>query len=411
MYITNSTNSTTSSAQSNSMASLQLELWEEENKFHHPDYLMIDQVFKYYHQALKLRPQLIDMLIRRKIDPDYVDRFNLGFSDRTLGGELQSPKCLTGSRNRGHLQRLGLLKPSGHEFFRGSMVCPYFNDDGQIVGAYGRRPKQQRRSPAYHLYWNTQQVSFFNVGSQGLPKSLVLCKSELDALTLLTAGIDNVVATMGVKGFNDIQLTRLLSDSVKNVYIAFDNTPTANHYARLVAQALDTIGITCFRVKLPLGQDVNQFALNHNDVSGAFNCLLKQAALFKQHHGNLVPSVRKHWVMPLVTIEDSISFYLEGQRQSGRSSRTVNSNRIHLERFRDYCSDIGMRELDQLSEDVLTGYECYLKSEKNIFTGETISSVTQGERMSSVINMLSRLHHYGVILDALVPDNCAKVFN
>jgi len=100
------------------------------------------------------------MLIRRKIDPDFADRYKIGFANRTLGYELQTPKCLLGSRNRGQLQ----LK---------------------------------------------HQVSLFNATRQTLPESLILCKSALDVLTLLTAGVDNAVATMGVQGFNDIQLSRL----------------------------------------------------------------------------------------------------------------------------------------------------------------------------------------------------------
>lgn len=405
MYQTNSTNSPNSASKSKSFVHLQQDLWESENTAHHPDFLMIDQVFEHYHQVLKLQPKLLTMLVRRKINPDYVDRFNIGFSDRTLGFELETPRCIIGSRNRGQLQRLGLLKSSGHEFFHGAMVFPYHNNDGQIVGAYGRRPKQQRRSPAYHLFWNAQRVTFFNALEQCLPNYLILCKSEIDALTLLTAGIENVVSSMGVRGFNDIQLTRLLNDSVRRVYIAFDNTPSANHLARLVAQALDAIDIHCFRIKLPVGQDVNQFAMTQIDVAAAFNGLLKAAVPFKQHHGNLVPGVRPHWLTQLVTIEDGIAFYLEEYRQAGKSYRSLNNNRVHLERFQQYCRVKDVTQLSELTNDVLEVYRHYLAKERSIFTGEVISKVTQMERMSAVVQMLTRLHYYGVISEPIVNVN------
>jgi len=402
MYQTNSTNNANSASKSKSHVHLQKDLWEDGNNTYHPDHLMIDQVFGHYHQTLMSRPKLLDMLVHRTIDPDFADRFNIGFSDRTLGFELMSTKSLLGSRNRGHLQRLGLLKDSGHEYFHGAIVFPYRNDDEQIVGAYGRRPKQQRRSPAYHLYWNAQQVTFFNAGDQCLPESVILCKSALDALTLLTVGINNVVASMGMRGFNDVQLSRLLNDGVQSVYIAFDNTPMGDHYARLVAQALDAIDILCFRIKLPLGQDVNQLSMSRVDLSSVFNCLVKMAAPFKQHHGSLVPSIRKQWLTQIETIADAISFYLDVKRQDGLSPRTLNTNRIHLERFNDYCCTNNIQRLLDLSVDVLEGFQCYLETEKNIFTGKVISNVTQKERMNAVLNMLSRLHYYGVFHDHLI---------
>jgi len=405
MYQTNSTNSINSAIKSKSFVHLQQDLWESGNTSHHPDYLMIDQVFEHYHQALKLKPELLEMLVQRKIDPNYIDRFNIGVADRTLGFELQSPRCILGSRNRGHLQRLGLLKPSGHEFFSGAIVFPYRNDDGLVVGAYGRRPRHQRRSPAYHIYWNAQQVSFFNVSEQCLPKSIILCKSALDALTLLTAGIENVVATMGYSGFNDIQLSRLLEDGVRRVYIAFDNTPSANYYARLVAQALDAIDIVCFRVRLPLGQDVNKFAMHQDDVATAFNLLVDTSVPFKQCHGKLVAKVSDHWLPQIVSIDDSVEFYLEEQKQAGKASRTLNACRIHLERFQEYCSVIEIEKLVELSAEKLIEYRCYLEKEKSILTGKVISKITQIERMSAVVQMLTKLHYYGVIPEPIVSVN------
>ena len=401
MHQTNSTSSSNSAAKSKIHIHLQKDLWESDQNAHHPDYLMIDQVFEHYHQSLKSQPQLLELLIRRKIDPDYVESFCVGFVDRTLGYELQSPKCLLGSRNRGHLQRLGLLNASGHEFLRGSMVFPYRNDNGQIVGAYGRRPCRQRRSPAYHLYWNAQQVTFFSLNEESLPTAITLCKSAIDALTLSTAGIENVVATMGLRGFNDVQLSRLLQDGVQRVYIAFDNTPSGDHYARLVAQALDAIEIRSFRVKLPIGQDVNRYAMTQIDVAAGFNVLLKSAAPFKQHHGHLLPDISTHWETQLETIESGIAFILESYRQAGNSNRTINNLRVHLERFQLYCRIKGIHRLSEVSNDLFMSYKNYLTEERNIFTGNVISKATQMERMNAVVLMLSRLESYGVTQDSI----------
>lgn len=399
MYQTNITNSISSAVKANSLIPLQHDLWDSAGL--NRDQLIIDQVMEYYRGSLKSHPQLCEMLTRRKIDPKFIDQFKIGFADRTLGFELQSPKCLLGAQNRGHLQRLGLLKPSGHEFFRGSLVIPYKNINGQIAGAYGRRPRHQGRNQIYHLYWNAQQVNFFNSNSR-LPETLTICKSAVDTLTLLSAGIENAVATMGMSGFNDIQLSRLLEEGVRSVHLAFDNTPKADHYALLIAQALDAIGIQCFRVKLPLGQDVNRFAMAQKDVASAFQHLVNAAIPLKQQYGKLLPATKNHWQKQIVSIEDCLTFYQQEQLQQGKAYRTLNTLRIHLERFQEFCHSIDVTEVAQITDEVLESYQAYLTSEKNVFTGKVISVVTQMERMDSVARMLARLHYYGIVREPLV---------
>jgi DNA primase len=396
MYQTNSTSSINSAMQAKSFAHIQRELWEPEQDTYNADALMIDQVFDHYHQSLKAHPKLSEMLISRKIDPSYIDHFRLGFADRTLGFELQSPKCLLGSRNRGHLQRLSLLKTTGHEFFRGAMVIPYCDQDGKIIGAYGRRPRHQRRSPAYHLYWNTQQAPFFNTPNSHAHNTLILCKSAVDVLTLLTAGIKNVVATMGYKGFNEVQLNQLQQLGIRCLYIAFDNTPAANQYALLVAQALNAVGIACRRMKLPLGHDVNRYAMTQADVASVFNRLVDNAVPLQLRYGELVPRVKDDWLKQFVSIEDCVNFYLEEQKHSGNAFRTINAARIHLDRFQEYCYSRGIEQISAVGDELLKSYQRYLIKEKNIFTGQIISLVTQMERMETVFRMLSRLHYYGI---------------
>lgn len=401
MHKTNSTSGTNSAMQSNSYVQKQYDLFDEDHHAHNPDELIIEQVFEHYHNTLKINPELIEYIIRRKIDPDYIDLFQIGFVNRTLGSELQPPSSLVGSRNRGHLQRLGIIKDTGHPFFLGSFVTPYHNAVGHITGAYGRRPRHQRTSPAYHLYWNAHQASLFNAADCQLSKTRVLTKSYMDALTLLTAGFGNVVATMGVKGFNEVQLSQLEEEGVTRVYIAFDNTPSANHYAMLVAQALDAVGIQCYRVKLPPGHDVNSFALGQSDVANAFSKLMEKTVPFKLRYRELLPDTADHWQDEFEMLEDCMQFYLDEFKYSGKSTRLLRSVRNHLMRFREYCQAYGVERVCDVTPQVLESYHQYLRREKNAFTGEVISLSTQEERISAVNQMLARLHYYGVIPEQL----------
>jgi Toprim-like len=399
MYQSNSTNGSRSAAISHSHVHLQHDLFSDDAAIHDGDQMIIQQVFDHYRQELKSSPQILLEIINRKINPDFVDRFGIGYSNRTLGYELQSPKILLGDRNRGHLQRLGILKESGHEFFQGSLIIPY-TDKGKIIGAYGRKTKHQRRSPAYHLYWNAERVSFFNANEK-LPGDLILCKSALDCLTLLTAGFNNAVATMGMKGFNEVQLSRLANDRVSKVFIAFDNTPSGNQYALLVAQVLHSVKVKSYRINLPVGLDVNAWARLNPNFSQSFANSLGKAVDFKPGYKDLSLAKTSQWLNRLDTIGECIQFYFQEWKSSSKSDKTFNSYRIHLDRFLEFCLNIGVELIIDLDESVLEAYQYYLQDEKNIFTGKVISVTTKTERIDAVRRLLRRLHYFGIIDESI----------
>ncbi len=269
--------------QSKSFVQLQPDFLSEENHAHNPDRLTIDQVFGHYRKTLKSKPKLAQMLINRKIDPEYIDKIQIGFADRSLGFELQSPKCLLGSRNRGHLQRLGLLKGSGHEFFRGALV---------------------------------------------IPSSMI--KVRLSALT---------DADYAISG--------------DHPPITSIGTPSRYPFSDALAR----------------------------------------------------------WQTQIETLGDCIQFYLEEIRHTGRSTKTLNASRVHLERFQSFCLAIGVENLADLTTDVLESYRQYLLREKNVFTGKLTSRSTQFERLQAVIRMLARLHYYRVIPEPLSPVSHCEAVN
>ena len=46
---------------------------------------------------------------------------------------------MEGAAVRGQLQRIGLIRGSGHEHFNGSIVIPVINEVGEIGEVYGRK--------------------------------------------------------------------------------------------------------------------------------------------------------------------------------------------------------------------------------------------------------------------------------
>ena len=68
-----------------------------------------------------------------------IERFKLGFANRTLGYRLPDKNRKAGAEMRGRLQKLGILRESGHEHFNGSLVIPIFAAKGEVLGMYGRK--------------------------------------------------------------------------------------------------------------------------------------------------------------------------------------------------------------------------------------------------------------------------------
>ena len=119
----------------------------------------------YYHESLKQSPEALDYLAGRGLkSSEMVERFSLGFSNRTLGYRLPAKNRAAGAEIRGHLQNLGILRESGHELMNGSVVFPIFGEDGEVLGLYGRKiTPHLRKGTPLHLYLPGPHRGVWNV--------------------------------------------------------------------------------------------------------------------------------------------------------------------------------------------------------------------------------------------------------
>ncbi len=82
------------------------------------DQTLLNQVIDYYHQTLKQSPEALAYLEQRGIaNAEAIDRFKLGYANRTLGYRLPEKNRKDGATLRGQMQKVGLLRNSGHEHF------------------------------------------------------------------------------------------------------------------------------------------------------------------------------------------------------------------------------------------------------------------------------------------------------
>jgi DNA primase catalytic core len=223
------------------------------------DVALMNQSLAYYRERLAQTPAALDYLKRRGIE-SAIEPFGIGFADRTLGLRLPMKNRNDGEALRTRLQKLGLLRESGHEHFNGCVLFPIQNDKGQVTEIYGRKINDNlREGTAYHLYLPGPHVGIFNRECLASPE-IILCEAVIDALTFWVNGLKNVTCIYGTEGFTEELLQAFRDHKMRRVYLAYDRDDAGDRAATRDAEKLQRFGIECLRVKFPHGMDANEYA-------------------------------------------------------------------------------------------------------------------------------------------------------
>jgi DNA primase len=241
------------------------------------DGALLGQVVDYYHRALREDWDGWAYLERRGLGTaELVERFRLGLSNRTLGYRLPPKSRKAGAEVRGRLQRLGILRESGHEHFNGSLVIPVFGADGEVVQMYGRKIRADlREGTPLHLYLPGPHRGVWN--REGVEREVILCESLIDALTFWSAGLTSVTASYGVNGFTAEHLEVFRARGVKRVLIAYDADRAGDQGAAALTPELVAAGMDVWRVQFPRELDANSYARAAHPPTESLPRLIEQA--------------------------------------------------------------------------------------------------------------------------------------
>jgi DNA primase len=245
------------------------------------DQKLLGIVVDYYHRTLKQSSAAQQYLVKRGLQSaEMVEHFKLGFSNRSLNYHLQDKNRALGLNQRGRLEELGILREkSGHEHFVGSLVIPILNLNGDVVQMYGRKIHSRLRpGTEYHLYLPGPRCGVWNEQALIASKDIILCEALIDALTFWCAGYRNVTTSYGVNGFNDSHREAFRKHGTKRIYIAYDRDEAGEKAAAKHAEELMQMGIECFRVQFPRGQDANEFARKQQPAAKWLGMSLTSAA-------------------------------------------------------------------------------------------------------------------------------------
>ncbi len=249
-----------------------------------PDGELLAQVADYYHERLLQTPDALAYLEKRGLnDPALIERFKLGFADRTLGLRLPNKNRSDGKEIRERLQKLGILRDSGHELLTGSLVVPVMDESGNVTEMYGRKiTSGLRKGTPLHLYLPGPHRGIWNPAALDRP-AVILCEAPLDALTFWTNNFDNATFIYGCHGFTDELFEALIEHKVQAVRLAYDADDAGNRAAERDAKRLGEAGIDVHRIRFPLGMDANEYAVKAKAAFPALHGLINAAEPLHVH--------------------------------------------------------------------------------------------------------------------------------
>jgi DNA primase catalytic core len=249
------------------------------------DAQLLARVVDFYHQTFLNQPAPMKYLADRKVfHPEAVKRFKLGYANRTLGYRLPPEVTAVGKRLRQRLQRLGILRESGHEHLTGCVVFPVLKADGTLGELYGRRITNTVRNASEHLYLSGPHAGVWNAAALRGKREWLLCEAAIDALSLYVNGFEGVTWSFGVRGFSPDHWALLKECRPDRVTIGYDNDEAGNAAANELAHQLEAAGIEAWRVTWPPRSDANDVVRQSQDAKAAL------ASIFAQAH-RLLPRV------------------------------------------------------------------------------------------------------------------------
>lgn len=224
-------------------------------------------------------------LTARGITVETIETFKLGYAPdewETLLTQLTrkgfSPQ---------QLESVGLVakrkNSSGwYDRFRGRIMIPIVDVLGHVVGFGGRILNDVDDNNPKYL--NTPETALFNKGKLlfGLDKAnrainvadaAIVVEGYMDAISLFSAGIKNVVATLGT-AFTP-EHAKLILRYARKIIFCYDSDEAGQRATIRALPIVQTTGAEVFVIKVPDGKDPDEFIRKHGKT--AFEELIKNA--------------------------------------------------------------------------------------------------------------------------------------
>ena len=231
----------------------------------------------------------------RGITTETIETFKLGWASE------EWENLLSNLTRRGfspqQIEAAGLIvrrkNSSGYyDRFRGRVMIPISDVFGHTVGFGGRILKADDNNPKY---LNSPETEIFNKRNLlfGLDKSnreiskagaAIVVEGYMDAISLFSAGIKNVVATLGT-AFTP-EHAKLILRYAKKIIFCYDSDEAGQRATLRALPIVRAAGADVFVIKVPDGKDPDEFIRKNGKA--AFEELIKNAATLVDYRMNYI---------------------------------------------------------------------------------------------------------------------------
>ena len=235
-------------------------------------------------------------LLARGITEETIETFKLGYATDDW------ENILTNLTRRGfspeQIEKAGLIvrrknSPGFYDRFRARVIIPINDVFGRTVGFGGRILASADDTQPKYL--NTPETEIFNKRSLlfGLDKSnraistagaAIVVEGYMDAISLFSAGVKNVVATLGT-AFTP-EHAKLILKYARKIIFCYDSDEAGQRATLRALPIVQGAGANVFVVKVPDGKDPDEFIRKHGKP--AFDELIKNAETLIDYRMNYV---------------------------------------------------------------------------------------------------------------------------
>ncbi|MEZ6133940.1 MAG: hypothetical protein R3C53_03420 [Pirellulaceae bacterium] len=221
-------------------------------------------VAKFYADCLVDNSKALEYLQRNAllgVGRDVANPLQIGFADRSLGKCIPKKIVKLGRELRSKLEQVGVYRANGREHFRGMVTLPLWSfGEGDILavsGIYGLRIDRNSGGE------REQSIGAGIVNAQAMNRfdELIVCESVREAWTFIAAGHENAICALG-----DVAIPPSVQARAKRVILASPE-----------GEAGPFAACESFRLRLPPGISVNQYALKHASDSDPLGGLIRHA--------------------------------------------------------------------------------------------------------------------------------------
>lgn len=221
----------------------------------------------------------------RGITAETIETFKLGWAADEWENIL--PNLTRRGYSPEQLEKVGLIvrrknSPGFYDRFRARVMIPISDVFGRTVGFGGRiLTATDETNPKY---LNTPETKLFNKRNLlfGLDKSnraistagtAIVVEGYMDAISLFSAGVKNVVATLGT-AFTP-EHAKLILKYARKIIFCYDSDAAGQRATLRALPIVQSAGANVFIVKVPDGKDPDEFIRKHGKA--AFDELLNNA--------------------------------------------------------------------------------------------------------------------------------------